>query len=265
MAAECAFCGSSDSKITKEHVIPDWISRLFRSDAVGSAELLRRDGSQIRYPIVPFQQTVRAVCKECNETWMSDLEATVKRPLGPMIAHGQAARLAPQAQHDIATWAAKTALMLEYLHPSDRTIPESECHRFYAAKKPPAGYLVWLAHRTVYPQDGKGRKMLLNSMGQTVPHIHVSPSLADELKAMWYTPGRAVFRVTYAIGRVVFQILGHNLPGHLRADYGPIEVSHCIWPVQDDVTWPPPVAVEEIGGVIGLHKAFEQPPPKTSS
>jgi len=255
------FCGSTTAKITREHLAPKWISDLFPDAGIGTSEILRRDGSMTTYNIEVFSQTVRAPCQGCNNGWMSVLEERVKRLLGPMIRHGQATKLRPPAQALIATWAIKTAFMYEYLHPAERVVPDSEYHRFYKIKQPPDDYRVWLAHRTIYT-DHTGRELLMASREQHVTNLNATNEASKQEIEAWLASGGSVFRITFTIGRLVFQIFGHSLPGRFNVEVAPnVKVVQLIWPVNGNVTWPPPNPVEQIGGIDGLHAAFDQPPP----
>lgn len=55
-------------------------------------------------------KTVRAVCKSCNNNWMSDLEDTIRPFVGPMIL-GRGTPLVIDQQLQLATWLFKNFLM----------------------------------------------------------------------------------------------------------------------------------------------------------
>jgi hypothetical protein len=105
--------------------------------------------------------------------------------------------------------------MFQYVHAGDRIVPDAEYHRLYAIKQPPRGYVVWMAHRTIYA-DNTGRELLVASREEIISQIQIT------------TPS--------------------------------LDVMQWIWPIQGDVTWPPSVAVEAIGGFLALHNSFNPPP-----
>jgi hypothetical protein len=255
MANPCVFCGSTTTKITKEHVPADWIGKLFDSDPLVQVESVQRDGTVKTFRIPPFEQTVRVVCEKCNTGWMSELEGKVKPKLGPMILHGRPTELDPPLQRLFATWAVKTAFMFGYFHPADKAVPDSECARLYVAQQPPRGYVVWLAHRTTY-YDSTGRELLIASRGQVISTVNAaSEQLAKQVKTA-AAQGQKAFRVTFAIGRVVFAVFGHNFPGSFTINEPPVKVTQWIWPVQGNTTWPPSISIDALGGLDALHKAL---------
>jgi hypothetical protein len=230
---------------------------------MGSAFIKRRDGSEKTYPIDPFNQTVRVVCENCNHGWMNGLETKVRSFLGPMIRHGKSTKLGPTEQASLAAWAIKTGLMLEYLHPIEKVVPDSVYHAIFATKQPPAGHLVWMAHRTVFEIDS-GRELIVSSLEESLPRFDIEEAVYEKFinvvnKDPNFKKTHNVFRLTYTIGHVVFQVFGHNLPFGFKVVGPPNKVIQPIWPIISDVTWPPADAVEIIGGLVGLHNAFDAP------
>ena len=61
---------------------------------------------------------MRHVCKTCNETWLSNnVEVPAKPILIPLIK-GERVDIDSAAQKILATWAAKTVMTAEYVHPT---------------------------------------------------------------------------------------------------------------------------------------------------
>jgi hypothetical protein len=258
MPAACVFCGST-TKITREHIVAEWIGDLFRHLGKGTAGIIQRDGTVTSYQTELFGQRVKVVCFDCNSGWMSRLEGRVKGKLGPILRHGQATRLSLGDQKLLATWAVKTAFMFEHLHPNERIIPDSEYGRFYSLQQPPPGYVVWMAHRRTLV-DHTGRELLVASRHEGIHKIDVPPEFVQQVEK-WMAEGRRAFIITFSIGRVVFQVFGHDVPGAFRVNMSNPRVNHWIWPVQGDVTWPPALSVEDIGGLFALHQAHNTRPP----
>jgi|ERR1700733_3821624 len=251
----CAFCASSNRKITREHIIPEWIGELFAAVGTVTIEEGHPDRAMRSYDLTPFDQTVRAVCDQCNNGWMSRLETAVQPFLGPMIRHGRPTRLKPPQQALLARWAVKTALMAEYLHPVERIIPIAENNRFYTLQQPPAGYAVWLAHRTTYT-DRAGKIVLVQGRGQHTQRVHYAPpATAEQLHAL-EDQGHAVYRFVLTIGHVMFLIFGHTFPLTFNIAVPDWEGFQRIWPVDVRKTWPSPKSAEEIGGFQTVYDAF---------
>jgi hypothetical protein len=260
----CVFCGASPT--TAEHVIPLWIAPLFPQFAatVGTGEIIRADRSMQRFRIPLFGQTVNAVCATCNNGWMSGLEKGVAPFLGPMLVSAQKTRLRPSQQRLLATWAVKTAFMLQQIHPANQVIPSSEYERLYARKQPPRGYVIWLALRPITDNVRSGREAFTQTRQERITSIAVTDDHSREMIAGELNAGAVFFRSTFAIGNVAFQVFGHNMQkGSLRIGFNTsdprIDVTRWIWPVQRREYWPPDQPISHIGGFDGLHNVFNPP------
>jgi hypothetical protein len=259
MLSACVFCGRTDAKITKEHVLPNWISTLFPSIIEGTAQMVKEDGSVHSFPMRAFQQQVRVVCKPCNEGWMNDLETSVKDLLGPMIRHGRATRLARFEQKQFAMWAIKTAMMLNYLYPrQQRVVPDTQLTDFYAAKAPLSTHSVWIAARESLENE-EAELTLSPVIMQALGAYFIEPPGANDAPR-WKEEERKIYRITFAVGHVAFQVFGHNLP---RGDHiivpgiPPPGVLKQIGVGWRRVGWPPPRMIESIGGLQGFHEIFD--------
>src|SRR5438552_841106 len=103
----CIFCGKpADSK---EDLFPRWILKR----VVTHQPLYRKMGDAP--PEITEDQEVRlpCVCQKCNNTWMSGMETTVKKFLGPMI-EDLSLPLDRQNQQNLAEWAVKGAMINDY-------------------------------------------------------------------------------------------------------------------------------------------------------
>ena len=109
MARQCAFCGSS-SGLTREHVLPDWLTAI----GLDPEPSIHQSGPLNRLPhqwsAKPFTTTVRMVCAKCNNGWLSELEGAAKPIIAPLI-RGEARCLPYEDQALIAAWTCKTALV----------------------------------------------------------------------------------------------------------------------------------------------------------
>ena len=77
VARQCAFCGS-ESDLTREHVLPDWLTEIGLElepsiHHVGPINPLPREWTS-----KPFRTTVKMVCGTCNSGWLSDREGAAK-------------------------------------------------------------------------------------------------------------------------------------------------------------------------------------------
>jgi hypothetical protein len=259
MPNACVFCGDDSNALTDEHVFGDWIAELFGRDVEGVSQVVTADGSVKHWPSTGFSDVVKVVCKRCNETWMNDMELAVQPTLGPMMTKGWATTLSVPTQRHLAAWAIKTALVMDHLHPKHRVVPESMYSALYDAKAPLSEAHVWMARRN----DWEG--MWATSLAEHIDQVQISnddPEFAaaalKEIEGAM-ARGERMFRVTFGIGFVVFQVLGSTLPvlGEIYGGSGLVSMVQRIWPNNgQEITWPPAESVDSIGGVEGLHRTW---------
>jgi hypothetical protein len=229
----CVFCESG--KPTREHALPVWISAElpgggpFRFDQ-GGKQWLSKDAGKV----------VKAVCGDCNNGWMSDLEGQAKPFLAPAI-RGERFLLAIPDQVTVATWAAKTALMCEQARlaaPGD-FVSRTQHRHLFRHKEPAPGTHVWM---TAY----RGRKMAWVEQHR----LELRGSTESD-------PGLAT---TMSIGQLVLQVL--EVPEHMRV----LKASPLprLWPDPAAAfTFPPgePLSDQE---VQALSRAVLSPPEEAS-
>ena len=152
----CIFCQREPPavKISKEHVFGDWLRDIFPRDANTTHTLGAIDYptgfSSHRRPIVTRivgqghsgSKKVKVVCKNCNETWLSNrVEDAAKPILIPMIA-GRSGLLTEDMQAIVATWFAKTAMTAEHLRREYNAITQKERTWLMNNLTPPSGWFI---------------------------------------------------------------------------------------------------------------------------
>src|SRR5262249_3469650 len=133
----CIFCTKRppEVKITREHIFGDWLRELFPRD----------DKTTHTHGIITFppqakpslwlnprgqghsgSKKVAVVCRNCNETWLSNsVEDAAKPILVPLIV-GRSGALSRDMQRCLALWAAKTTMTAEHTHRGKGVIRQSE-------------------------------------------------------------------------------------------------------------------------------------------
>lgn len=114
----CTFCGKNDSKPSKEHVLPKWVTNEF-PDAI-KWETINRLTNYTRKTTKHVNITAKHPCENCNNGWLSRLENKAKPILAPLI-HGVPTTLSPSAQAVIGIWFFARAVMFD-LH-SEKATP----------------------------------------------------------------------------------------------------------------------------------------------
>jgi hypothetical protein len=177
----------------------------------------------------PFTMTVKRVCGRCNNGWMNDLEISARRFLEPMI-DGIPQSLDANAQATVASWVAKTAMMLGLIEP-DRPVPPGQYRELLHGRRPPANCLIWAA---AYMPD----EPLYGS---------VSIPLRLEVKGPSTTVDSFGYVVTLQLGHIAFQVFGYGTEGPINLgslDHGYFQrYLTSVWPATNLVNWPPPLAL----------------------
>ena len=228
MARECVFCGTTP--VTAEHAWPDWIDK--EVPLRGPASVLHTPTQGAPYwrgqHIRSRNTRVRRVCKTCNEGWMSELEEAVKPILRPML-NGIARTLNDGEQATLATWAVKTAWMLDFIdsghHP---VVPKDHYSILMNDKTPPAGVYVLAATYS----------------GTKYGHYWWQQSLRFPPEKTAGIPPPHGYFSTLCIGEVVIQVAGITAQGPTIRNLDP---SHFvqIWPYVTRIMWPPPLVLSD--------------------
>lgn len=240
------FCGGSP--VTGEHAWPQWIAKYIPADRLEKVKHLHTfesvDGmtEQSRGHRYPFTTEVRCVCKPCNTGWMHELETTAEDVLAPLIRGdltsrgGRPWRLHQWRQAITATWAFKTAMMLEHTdRPERRTIPQVIFPMFAVWLRPTTTTTMWMARYVGDQPHHFGHGQLL---AQVVGPE--GPIETDEAKP---------YAGVLSVGQLAFWYVGHLVQG-AAVHQPPHELAPRIariWPVTAEAEWPPPEAVDDDG------------------
>ena len=141
----CTFCGGGN--LTKEHVLPRWLSKVVSFD--NSTGELRGDAeynevARRSIPISPGERQVRNVCAGCNQGWMSDLETATEPVLTPLIL-GEERTLTAEEVDVLALWAAKTAVTTQFVMRDSGEIPRRQAAQIFERQRPAAEMQVFIA------------------------------------------------------------------------------------------------------------------------
>ena len=179
-------------------------------------------------PGVGNQTVVKAPCKECNNTWMKDLEEGARPHLVPMFT-GETARVTPEAQKALAAWAAKTATVAEHISPRSDGISQSERTWIYEKLIPPRGWMVWIAG---YAGGNWANLTIFQDRGTLLVPTVSPPRIGRDY----------VHATTWGMGHVLFLVVGCASPRAQR-QFGHLEGRGLfrIWPrrVARSILWPP--------------------------
>jgi hypothetical protein len=200
----------------------------------------------------PFQMTVRAVCADCNNGCMHNLEVEAQRFMIGMVA-GRGRVLHASGQRILTKWAIKTALMLEQLWPPDnRSIEPLHYRHLYENGAPLPGTRVWIS-----------------SYDATQAALAAVTGFEVAVIDRPFPAGRNVFIWTFTIGPIAFQVFGttvtslHEMVVNWPSG-SPIQQIH---PYLGSLTWRPQPFLNDadmrefsnhiLRGVVAQSESFE--------
>jgi hypothetical protein len=194
----------------------------------------------------PITRKVRVVCRTCNTGWLSDLEEELKPTLTKLI-YGDSFSLSPWTQKRLATWAVKTAMTAEFLHPPTAAISFDLREHLRLHREPHPEFDVWIG---CY----RGSMMLLGMEHHSGEFVILAPGA----KPTGIPNAQATI---IGLGHLYLQIAYTPVEG-ARFDYHDktSEVLPRIWPPKsDDLVWPPlPLDDEKVDLLVkGVHLAFK--------
>jgi len=221
------FC-RRDVPLTAEHVFPQW-TRRFLTDPDGGlgthTRITLRAGGEVDERSHPGQAatgTVRSVCAECNNGWMSRLESEAAPFLLSMI-RGHTRTYHPHGRTLIATWFVKTALVAGSKFTP--TLPPDFYTQLFVDRQPSANTLVWLA-ATPYDEHHQSDFRPIRTQHEDEP----PPPEPNSFSAM--------IVVGQLVGFIVSWLEAVPATTRLQARFGPALLP--MWPTNVGTgTWPP--------------------------
>lgn len=208
----CIFCEATPT--SAEHLFPAWIGRLFEERGVNS---IHRSGTSDKGILRewkkarPLQYTVRVVCKNCNNGWMSDIESQVIAIISPMIM-GKANPLNPmvldeKSKRTVSIWLALRAIIYWQCQKELPKLPFSWLQEIKDEKRCPKGWSVWIGANngavTPYYLELTSE---LEIVDNGIPVVHQGLLMTGNL-------GNFVFKVSAL--RNSERIIGHTLPDYI--------------------------------------------------
>jgi len=144
---QCAFC-LRPAKMTREHIWSAWIGRLFDDQEINFYAIggvTPEDTAHWKSRSIDAKASV--VCEQCNNGWMSDLDAEASITMSNMIRYGSGVSLLPLGIATVAAFAFKTAVVVD-LASSKRPHPffsHADRKRFATSLSIPRGVQIWLS------------------------------------------------------------------------------------------------------------------------
>lgn len=252
MKRTCIFCGSS-KELTREHVFPDWLSSMFDKKIQGT-NVVRGDNLDRTWQSSLFQDKIKAICKTCNNGWMSNIESDVKGVLTKLAFTYDAHNLTFEDQRKLALWVQKTTLVISRATGGKFDIPSSFYEQLHQQKQPLENLLVTMGWRL--PLTDLQTQPLASFEIKQVSHAVVDKDSVEIAKKQ-VEDGGLIWASSLVLGNVVFQVIGSNLDGG-EVTVGGIDsrILPHIHPYDKDLSWPTEWPIEAVGGLDAVRKGM---------
>jgi len=234
MPRRCLFCDNTAD--SKEHLWASWVLERVKWEpirhSIGKSPVKILDTPEL---------TVRAVCRQCNNGWMSAIEQQSK-PLIACLMQDISAPLDHSQQSSLTAWAMKTAMVLDAVNTRDRNLfyEKGECENLRLSSTIPPRTNIWI-----------GRYSVRNSLGAFGTDLGIDMQGAPKAAKGCAT--------TILVGHLAIQVLAvHVLPEYADRAVGQIapkagrwnDLLLNIWPIGSrPVRWPPPMSFMESGSL----------------
>ena len=232
----CVFCDEPfgpDRPRSKEHAAPKWCGKLLPNlgPAQHAAVIQEADRTTVEDHGIrnPFTTVAKDICEPCNTGWMHELEESCEVLVGHFI-QGHPRNIRFWRQMLTATWAVKTALAWESVHPKHRTLPPAVFHTLHRTQRAEARQQVWMGHFL-------GRE----------PHSF--RRAAGSLEGSDDPESTHGYLIALTLGQLALIIYGHvmatpasrSLPSEFDS-----KLIHIWRPGHEVVSWPPPDGLIEV-------------------
>lgn len=144
---QCIFCGFR-GKLTKEHIWPEWMRQYLPRTLRYNYHWVMRNGAgpvrgKLHRPGDPHSQTLRVVCRECNNGWMSSLQEAAKPILLPLLGDHWSS-ISEADQKTLGAWASMFVSVAEMGDPPTATIPPEHRRFIKNSGLTPPDWVIWI-------------------------------------------------------------------------------------------------------------------------
>ncbi len=232
---KCIFC-QQEGKASREHLWPRWAQGTFNEEERNRPvrhSIEPHDRPPKSWDAPPFSATLKDVCQQCNNGWMSQIETEAKVYAEPLIAGEEGLLIDVDAQWAISRWAYLKVLLFERVDKGQRLLAENRYREMYESSlsEPtlPANMSVFIAahegqrhgqyaHRLLADVENRKPELFIGTI--TVRHlvVQVIEDVADDGEVKTFQHDK--------------RVAGHE---------------ERIWPFCQPFKWPPGLALTDAG------------------
>jgi hypothetical protein len=202
-AKPCIFCGIRPAT-SKEHFWPQWLAPHIPPAVPNShvTEFHSGEGKQAQWllrrserPGALNTKKIRAVCPQCNNGWMSELEGRAKTVMLDLFK-GDATGLTRESAITLARWACVKATVGEHATQETALTPREDRLTLYEKQHLPKYTRVFLAYHALTTQTAYVRHSTTVSRSFSGPQPSLPVGVSRNIQATTFLVGPLCFYVT---------------------------------------------------------------------
>ncbi|MFJ5957133.1 hypothetical protein ACIQC5_14415 [Paenarthrobacter sp. NPDC092416] len=173
-ATRCLFCGSTDGKRSKEHILRRSFEKVFpKADELWFSEQFNEKVTLRKRPIGQFDLVLKAVCRDCNHGWLESLEDEASDMISQLVFASGDAAFRPHCLERLGLWFYVRALLRTHLSPEGRA-PIRLFEEVFASKTVPTAcdMKVGLCESSIF-EAGAHQSVLLGRSRSYVAHVGI--------------------------------------------------------------------------------------------
>jgi hypothetical protein len=245
----CIFCmrHPPEVKITAEHLFGDWLRALFPRDATTTHTYglitWPTPGSGLTRAVVQSEQKqghtgsrkLKFVCRACNEIWLSNLVEDAAKPILSSLINSEPLTINAEMQRILATWAAKTVMVAEYINRDKVSIKQEDRTWLKEHLIPPPGWWIWIG--SYAGQDWRQLGIFQHPGKLEIPSVSDGAPTEHNLELTMIGMGDLLFLVINSSWSHIWDIIDRiGNPSRNVARIWPITTEDIAWPKWDVIT-----------------------------
>jgi hypothetical protein len=201
----------------------------------------------------PHSRRIKCVCRDCNNTWMSQLQESAKPFVVPMLEK-QETMLYRNGQTVVAAWITMMVMVAEHLDPDKIAISATERRWFYTNRRSPSHWRIWIGQHHCETHPLYTHNVLqIATKEEEIQRLPLDTMSASNTQTSTICLGEhlIIHVMSSTIGRSI--IRRWKLPPQIEP------LMSQIWPVRANVvTWPASAALTDAGINLLAQQLFNR-------
>ncbi len=206
----CIFCGGNG--MSKEHIWARWMKPYLPKNAPPFSHLkvqvhpTHETRTERKENRSTYSGTVKLVCEQCNNGWMSALQSATKPILIPLM-DGVKTALTRKEQSILSSWVSMFVMVAEFQQPDGVAIPDETRRLFKKTQLAPDNWSIWVG---IYERQKWNGVTVHSTISVSSAKDGIYPSKPDG------SPRPNTHATTVVIGKLYVHVMGSVFPEFAR-------------------------------------------------